>query len=63
MQGHAECVQYMAAFRLPMLLLGGGGYNISSVARCWAYETARILGEQEPLLPTHNSIRHADIPD
>ena len=26
-----------------MLVLGGGGYNIRSVARCWAYETAVLL--------------------
>ena len=28
-----------------MLVLGGGGYKISNVARCWAYETGTILGE------------------
>ena len=27
-----------------MLILGGGGYRINNVARCWAYETGRILG-------------------
>ena len=31
-------------FGLPMLILGGGGYRINNVARCWAYETGRILG-------------------
>lgn len=28
-----------------MLVLGGGGYTISNVARCWAYETGRIVGK------------------
>ena len=37
-------------FGLPMLVLGGGGYRINNVARCWAYETGRILGE-----PSHIS--------
>ncbi len=27
-----------------MLVLGGGGYTIKNVARCWAYETAICLG-------------------
>ncbi len=44
MQGHAECQQFMMTFGLPMLVLGGGGYRINNVARCWAYETGRILG-------------------
>ena len=43
-QGHAECQQFMMTFGLPMLILGGGGYRINNVARCWAYETGRILG-------------------
>lgn len=44
-QGHAECVKFMSSFNLPMLVLGGGGYKINNVARCWAYETGAILGE------------------
>lgn len=28
-----------------MLVLGGGGYTIKNVARCWAYETGICLGE------------------
>ena len=49
MQGHAECQQFMMGFGLPMLVLGGGGYKINNVARCWTYETGRILGA--PTLP------------
>ena len=40
----------MMTFGLPMLVLGGGGYRINNVARCWAYETGRILG-----VPSHIS--------
>jgi histone deacetylase 1/2 len=29
---------------LPLLVLGGGGYTIKNVARCWAYETSICLG-------------------
>lgn len=33
-----------------MLVLGGGGYKISNVARCWAFETGTVLGERQQLL-------------
>ena len=41
--GHAECVDFMRRYNVPMLLLGGGGYTIRNVARCWTYETAVAL--------------------
>jgi acetoin utilization deacetylase AcuC-like enzyme len=31
-----------------MMVLGGGGYTIRNVARCWANETAVLLGEDLP---------------
>ena len=43
-QGHAKCLMFMESFNIPLLVLGGGGYTINNVARCWAYETGRILG-------------------
>eukprot|EP00180_Rhodochaete_pulchella_P003037 Plantae.Rhodophyta-Rhodochaete_pulchella.ctg4926.p1 GENE.Plantae.Rhodophyta-Rhodochaete_pulchella.ctg4926~~Plantae.Rhodophyta-Rhodochaete_pulchella.ctg4926.p1 ORF type:complete len:421 (+),score=63.46 Plantae.Rhodophyta-Rhodochaete_pulchella.ctg4926:152-1414(+) len=45
-RGHASCVRFVKSFGIPMLVLGGGGYNIRSVARCWAYETAVVLGKE-----------------
>ena len=29
-----------------MVVLGGGGYTIRNVARCWAYETSLLLDTQ-----------------
>jgi histone deacetylase 1/2 len=43
LKGHAECVKYVKNLGLPTLVLGGGGYTIRNVARCWAYETAVLL--------------------
>ncbi|XP_073107050.1 histone deacetylase 1 isoform X1 [Elaeis guineensis] len=43
-KGHAECVRYMRSFNVPLLLVGGGGYTIRNVARCWCYETGVALG-------------------
>lgn len=46
--GHAKCVEYMKSFNLPLLMLGGGGYTIRNVARCWTYETAVALDSEIP---------------
>lgn len=46
--GHAKCVEYMKSFNLPLLMLGGGGYTIRNVARCWTYETAVALDSTIP---------------
>lgn len=42
-RGHNACVQFVRKFNLPTLVLGGGGYTIRNVARCWALETATVL--------------------
>lgn len=39
-QGHGECVKFMKQFGIPLMLLGGGGYTLRNVPRCWCYETA-----------------------
>jgi len=42
-KGHGQAVAYVKAFTLPTLVLGGVGYTIRNVARCWTYETAICL--------------------
>lgn len=42
-QGHADCVSYVKSFGVPTLVLGGGGYTLRNVPRCWTYETAVLL--------------------
>lgn len=44
LSGHGECIKYVKSFGIPLLVLGGGGYTIRNVSRCWAYETS-ILTE------------------
>lgn len=41
--GHGKCVEFIKKWNLPVLLLGGGGYTIRNVARCWTYETSIAL--------------------
>ena len=47
-KGHAKCIELVKSWDLPLLVLGGGGYTIKNVARCWAYETAVCLGVEIP---------------
>jgi histone deacetylase HOS2 len=46
---HGECVRFIKAFNIPLLVLGGGGYTVKNVARCWTYETAVLLDVQQNL--------------
>ena len=45
--GHAACVDFILSYGIPTILLGGGGYTIENVARCWTYETAVALGKKD----------------
>lgn len=44
LKGHGKCAEFVRKYNLPLLQLGGGGYTIRNVARCWTYETAVALG-------------------
>lgn len=45
---HGECVNFVRKFNVPLLVLGGGGYTIKNVSRCWTYETAVLVGATIP---------------
>lgn len=45
LKGHGSCVKYVQSFGKPLLVLGGGGYTVRNVSRCWTYETGILLGE------------------
>ena len=52
--GHGECVRFVQSFNVPLMLLGGGGYTLRNVARCWTYETSIACNvELDPKLPYH----------
>ena len=48
LKGHSDCIEFVRSFGLPTLVVGGGGYTIRNVARCWANETAVVIGEKLP---------------
>ncbi len=41
-------MEFIKKLNVPILLLGGGGYTVENVARCWAYETSLALDEDLP---------------
>jgi len=43
-KGHGKCVEFIKKYNLPFMMLGGGGYTIRNVSRCWTYETSVALG-------------------
>jgi len=46
LRGHAQCVEFMKKFNVPLIVLGGGGYTIKNVARCWTYETSILVDSE-----------------
>ena len=44
MKGHANCVKFVRDLNIPTLVLGGGGFTMSNVARTWAFETGVLIG-------------------
>lgn len=58
-QGHANCVTFLKKFDIPILLLGGGGYTIENVARCWAYETSVMCDKiKDDIIPSVDTFIH-----
>lgn len=59
LRGHGSCVAYCKSLGVPLLLLGGGGYTVKNVARCWAYETSIAVNvDLADELPYNHYIRY-----
>jgi histone deacetylase 1/2 len=58
-RGHGTCLRYIKKLNLPLLVLGGGGYTLRNVPRCWTYETGIALGiELDDDLPKNEYIEY-----
>lgn len=40
-----DCVKFVKELNVPLLVLGGGGYTVRNVSRCWTYETSLLVEE------------------
>lgn len=59
LRGHADCVSFVKSFNVPLLVLGGGGYTLRNVPRCWAYETSVLLDTQiKDAIPANDYIEY-----
>ena len=63
-KGHGKIVEYMknkynhnGSNHVPMLIIGGGGYNIKNVARLWCYETSILCNQSQNI---SNTIPYSD---
>lgn len=67
LHGHANCVDFVRNLRIPLLVLGGGGwvsrkgmrrrYTIKNVSRTWAFETSVLLNKEvDNNIPYNNFI-------
>lgn len=55
LRGHGACIEYVKQYRVPLMILGGGGYTLRNVARCWTYETSILTGQQiSEQIPSNN---------
>ena len=64
LQGHGNCISFIKSFKVPLLVLGGGGYTIRNVSRCWAYETGLLCSRLLPNeLPSDTQHREYFAPD
>ena len=63
-KGHGKCVEYIKGKNIPMLVVGGGGYTLRNVPRCWTYETSVCLGVDIPNeIPEDNEYREYFCPE
>ena len=53
--GHSSAVKKVLDSNLPVILGGGGGYNLANVAKCWAYETALVANMEVPNVISQDS--------
>lgn len=63
LKGHAACVEFMKSFNVPLLVLGGGGYTVRNVARCWTYETSVLVNSPIPTELPYNDFFEYFSPD
>lgn len=58
-KGHSNCLKHIMNYGVPIIMLGGGGYTVPNVARCWTYETGVALGKDlQDKIPEDDEFYH-----
>ncbi|XP_057303377.1 histone deacetylase 8-like [Hydractinia symbiolongicarpus] len=58
-QGIIGCVKDICACNKPVMILGGGGYNLANTSRCWTQLTAMVVGKEiSGDIPDHDYMEH-----
>lgn len=56
---YSDCLQKVMAWKKPLIILGGGGYNSAAAARSYAYLTSRVLGREiSDEIPEHDQFEN-----
>ncbi|KAH9517090.1 Histone deacetylase 8 [Dermatophagoides farinae] len=51
---YLHCIEKLLEIRLPLLILGGGGYHHTNTAKLWTLITAKVFGQKlNPNIPDH----------
>ncbi|CCG21882.1 Hos1 histone deacetylase [Candida orthopsilosis Co 90-125] len=64
-QGYSETIRLLIErVNIPVMVLGGGGYNYTEVAKCWTYVTGALLGysaDNFDEIPEHKLLDHYEV--
>nr|XP_027197933.1 histone deacetylase 8-like isoform X1 [Dermatophagoides pteronyssinus] len=54
-RSYLHCIEKLLSINLPLIILGGGGYNYTNTAKLWTLITAKVLNQQlDSNIPDHN---------
>lgn len=63
-QGHSSAIRYLSNRSIPLLALGGGGYTLRNVPKCWVTESAIVAGVSlPPTIPSTAKFRYYYAPE
>ena len=48
LQGHSDAFMHVIEYGVPTVVLGGGGYTLENVSRCWTIESAKMVNKELP---------------
>ena len=58
-KAYIDCVRYVCQNNVPVMILGGGGYNMPNTARCWTAIIASLVGVKlDDDIPDHEFLEH-----